>query len=74
MWISDGQNCVFSTSFAKPKVVLYGGFSEFGGLDFEVNNNNIYTFTKISNFERFFKYYAFFMLSSTGVPPIANIE
>ena len=54
MWISDSQKCVFSTSFAKPKVVLYVGFSEFGGLDFEVNNNNIYTFTKISNFERFF--------------------
>ena len=27
VWISDGQNCVFSTSFAKPKVVVYGGFS-----------------------------------------------
>ena len=27
VWISDGQNCVFSTSFAKPKVVVYWGFS-----------------------------------------------
>ena len=23
VWISDGQNCVFYTTFAKPKVVVY---------------------------------------------------
>ena len=28
VWISDGQNCVFFTSFFKPKVVLYWGFSQ----------------------------------------------
>ena len=28
VWISDGQNCVFFTSLFKPKVVLYGGFSQ----------------------------------------------
>ena len=29
VWISYGQNYVFFTSSFKPKVVLYGGFSEF---------------------------------------------
>ena len=29
VWISYGQNYVSFTSFFKPKVVLYGGFSKF---------------------------------------------
>ena len=42
--------CVF-TSFVKPKVALYGGFSGF--IIFKFNKK--YTFTKISNFERFYQ-------------------
>ena len=71
---------MFSTSFAKPKVVLYGGFSEFGGLDFEVRNNKMTPSTKSLMWRDFYifgdltKILCFFMISSTGVPLIANLK
>ena len=80
MWISDGQNYVFFTSFAKPKVVVYEGFSQFGGLDFEVKNNKITPSPKSLIWRDFYifgdltKILCFFMISSAGVPPIANLK
>ena len=38
MWISDGHNCVFFTNFFKPKVVLYGGFSEISQNQFKLGD------------------------------------
>ena len=54
MWISYGQNYVFFTSSSEPKVVLYGGFSEFVYSNFR---------SKIT-----LEILCFFMFSSTGVP------
>jgi hypothetical protein len=54
VWISDGQNYVFFTTFAKPKVVVYGSCT-------------CPSFARVPVL-------CFFMLSSTGVPPIANIN
>ena len=54
VWISDGQNYVFFTTSAKPKVVVYGSCT-------------CPSFARVPVL-------CFFMLSSTGVPPIANIN